>query len=73
MEPMVLSTNGAPRRGGENSFVSAKELHHGLTATGVQLTSEEANDIISEWDLDGDYLVNHAEFSAMERFDKEDA
>uniref|UniRef100_A0A8P0NV50 EF-hand calcium-binding domain-containing protein 11 n=2 Tax=Canis lupus familiaris TaxID=9615 RepID=A0A8P0NV50_CANLF len=48
-----------------NGYISAVELHHVMTNSGVKLTDEEVDEMIKEADTDGDGRVNYEEFVQM--------
>ncbi|KAK7799188.1 hypothetical protein U0070_014088 [Myodes glareolus] len=48
-----------------NGYVSAAELHHGMTNLGEKLTDAEVDDMIGEADIDGDRRANNEEFVQM--------
>ncbi|CAN6462965.1 unnamed protein product [Victoria cruziana] len=46
----------------QNGYISAEELRNVMINLGEKLTDEEARQMISEADTDGDGLVNYEEF-----------
>jgi len=48
-----------------NGYISAEELHQVLTRYGENLSSEEAENMVRQADVDGDGKVNYEEFVQM--------
>ncbi|XP_037945094.1 calmodulin-beta-like [Teleopsis dalmanni] len=49
----------------KNGFISAPEFHHDMLTLGEKMTEDEAKELILEADINGDGLIDYAEFVSM--------